>query len=466
MKLEDVPARCFQGVIPSGIATCAPDGTPNVTYLSQVFAVDGTRVALSCQFFNKTKQNALSTGRATVEVYDPLTYEAYRISLRFDHEETEGPLFDRMRVRIDAIASHVGMTGVFKLRSSDVYEVLEVRRVEGFLHPAALAAPPEVEPFRGGELGALQAVSQRVCRARDLDELFTCALDALAEVFGCEHGMIFLLDETGTRLFAIATRGYGEAGVGAEVNVGDGLIGAVARDRSVLRVTGVGAELRYGRAVRTSAQRAGGPRAVKPEIPLPGLVDAQSQIALPLVAGDRLVGVIAVESARAAAFESWHEAFLEIVAAQIAVAIEHASRQDRESPASPEGRRETPTHATGAAPLAPTAAHTRRFKLFAADDCVFVDDEYLVRNLPGRILWRLLETHLATGRTEFSNRELRLDASLGLPPVRDNLESRLVLLRKRLAARDVGVRMEPTSRGHFRLDVTVPLELEVEPGAG
>ena len=50
-------ARCFQGVVPSLIGTADNHGVPNVTYLSQVYYVDEQHVALSCQFFNKTRRN-------------------------------------------------------------------------------------------------------------------------------------------------------------------------------------------------------------------------------------------------------------------------------------------------------------------------------------------------------------------------------------------------------------------------
>ncbi|WP_242356961.1 MULTISPECIES: GAF domain-containing protein [Anaeromyxobacter] len=447
IRLEEL-GPCFPGIVPAQIATCGRDGEPNVTYLSQVQYVDPRRVALSCQFFNKTRRNVEENPLASVLLYHPLTFEAYRLRLRFEHAETEGPLFDTMALRIQVIASHTGMTGVFALRSADVYEVLSVERVEGLLLPADPALEEAAPPLPAGpltEIRGLQVVSDRIARAPDLPALLAGALEALDALFGFSHAMV-LVPAGGAELVAIASHGYGEAALGARARIGAGIIGCVAQRRRMLRVAGVGAELRYGRAVRERLEAAGG-GTLPPEVPLPGLPDAQAQLALPLLVRDRLVGVLAFESRDPLCFDDWDEAFLGIVGNQIAMGM------DRLRPAG-EGTGPFP-----APRLAPAPERRRVFCYYRNDDCVFVDGEYLIRNVPGRILWKLLGQHRREGRTEFTNRELRLDPALGLPAVKDNLESRLILLRRRLQEKCPEVRLVPVRRGRFALELDCAVSL-------
>lgn len=447
VKLETLD-RCFHGIIPGVIATSDRDGVPNVSYISQVQYIDHRHVALSCQFFNKTRQNLDENPRATLELYDPLTFEAYRVGLRFLRSETSGPHYEAMAVRIQAIAAHTGMAGIFKLRSADLFEVLFVEQKHGYI-----TVPPEEQEPRDHralpegpltELRGLQLVSDRVSRAANLDQLLTGALAALDEVFGFQHGMILMPDERGAKLSTVACHGYGDECIGAEVRIGDGLIGAVAAGRRLVRISSVSSDLGYGRAIREQYERTGALAAA--EIPLPGLADAKSQMAIPLIVQDRLVGVLALEAVDTLTFAQWHEAFLQVLANQIASGIDRMAEREDDAP-------------LAVAPAPRDAATRHSFLYYKNDDCVFVDGEYLIRNVPGKILWKILRAYRDEQRAEFSNRELRLDPTLGLPAYKDNLESRLILLRKRLEQKCPAVRIVPTRRGRFQLAVDCELEL-------
>jgi putative methionine-R-sulfoxide reductase with GAF domain/predicted pyridoxine 5'-phosphate oxidase superfamily flavin-nucleotide-binding protein len=464
-SLAPLHASCFQGVIPSILATADADGSPNVTLVSQIHRLDDRHVAVSRQFFNKTTRNLEANPRAAVELYDPLTFEATRLRLRFLRSETGGPLFDAMALRIQAIASHTGMSGVFRLKAADVFEVERVEPIAGFRAAGACPRPDDALTLAGhrSELRGLQWVSERVNRSGDLGSMMDAVLEALDSYFGFRHATVLLADEVSGKLVALASRGYGEAGIGAEVAAGEGLIGTVARERRVLRISGLDQELSYGRAVRREALLAEGVGPLAAEIPLPGLKDARSALVIPLVVRDHLVGVLAAESRDPVAFDEWHEAYLEVLGNQIALGLERmlepgAEERPDAAPAALAAEAAPVIESAAAQALAAASGRRHCFVFYRNDDCVFVDGEYLIRNVPGRILWKLLGQY-REGRTSFSNRELRLDPSLGLPAFRDNLESRLVLLRRRLEQKCSDVRLVPTGRGRFALLVDGPIEL-------
>ena len=125
VRLESL-ATCFQGLIPAQLFTCSSDGIPNAAYLSHVEYVDPEHVALSFQFFNKSRRNIAENPNALVFVPDPDTGQGWSLRLKYMRSETEGPLFDRMALRIEAIASYCGLKGIFKLRAADIYHVLSV----------------------------------------------------------------------------------------------------------------------------------------------------------------------------------------------------------------------------------------------------------------------------------------------------------------------------------------------------
>ena len=204
--------RMMEGVVPPSLCTASPDGMPSVNYLSLVEYVGPQHVALSYQFFNRSRENVLATRRAALTLDDPYTGAGVVMQLEYVRTDTEGPHFERIRAKLAGIASHVGMEKVFHLGGADVYKVLELRRVPGRKElPAALP--------RCDLAANLRLLSERMARCEDLAELLDTTMKGLEELLLIDHAMLWLLDPARDCMVLLASHGYDTRGTGAEISL-------------------------------------------------------------------------------------------------------------------------------------------------------------------------------------------------------------------------------------------------------
>lgn len=463
LTLESL-ASCWQGLIPATLFTCSRDGIPNVAYLSHIEYVDSQHVALSFQFFNKSRRNVAENPNALVRVIDPDTAQGYALRLRLVRSETSGPIFERMALRIEAIASYSGLKGIFKLLAADIYEV---RSIEPVLDDVAGAIARGGDGRRGSAsdprftMRALQDLSVRIHQANDLEDLLDSILAGLEEIFGFNHSMILVPAEDPGVLVMIASRGYPEGGVGAEARIGEGIIGVVAEAQKPIRISGLLRALLYAHTVGERARESG---LCPPErIRLPGLPLPESQLGIPLLVRGELVGVLCIESEEQYRFHEEDKTSIELLGSYLAIAIQNMQLHERAESASETAEPPAPPPIPAATPSPARAAVRREIVYYAGDELIMVDGEYLIRSLPARILWKLLTAREREGRAEFTNRELRLDKSLNLPEFKDNLESRLLLLRRRLDQKCPDIRIVPRARGRFALELSSEVSLSTRP---
>jgi adenylate cyclase len=432
--------RMFEGVIPAAMCTVGEDGMPHICFVSQVEYLDDQHVALSYQFLNRSRRNVLATKRAALSVCDPYTAASVTLQLEYLRTETSGSLFERMRAKLAGIASHSGMEKVFKLQGADVYRVVDIQRVPG---RRELAAPAP----RCDLAQALRAVCDDIARCVEAGELLDRTLAGLQAHLRIDHAMVLMLDQRTQRLVTVASRGYATSGLGSEIPVGHGVAGIAAREGVPIRIGHLSMSQVYARAARQRTEELGLGDMAEVEIPLPGLADPRSQMAVPLRLFGRVQGVLLVESSLDQHFSYDDEDALTVLAGQLALALNLVQKQEAD---------DAPVPAAARKPAGPEVV----VRHHAQQDAVFLDNDYLIKGVAGAIFRKLVADHLADGRTEFSNRELRLDASLKLPDIADNLEVRLLLLQRRLDERQAPLRIEKTGRGRFRLRLERPLRLE------
>jgi GAF domain-containing protein/HAMP domain-containing protein len=162
---------------------------------------------------------------------------------------------------------------------------------------------------RTAQLRASADVGRAAASILDTDQLLREAVNLIADRFGFYYVAVFTLDESGR--FAVLREATGEAGRllkerGHKLDVGGrSMVGAATGLRRPRIALDVGQE-----AVRFAN---------------PLLPETRSEIALPLIVGDRVLGALDAQSTQAAAFDEASAATLQAMADQIAIALNNAA---------------------------------------------------------------------------------------------------------------------------------------------
>ncbi len=166
------------------------------------------------------------------------------------------------------------------------------------------------EKRRAARQATLNRIGKLIAATLDLDDLLQTAVTAIDDELCYGNIAVLLVDRENPDELVLTAR----SGIYADnikgpyrQSVEEGIIGAAARSRRPVFVADVRQDPRY--------------------LPIPGAEDIRSELALPLVAGNRLLGVLNVETTQP--IDRDEAADLELVADQLGVAIANARYFDQ-----------------------------------------------------------------------------------------------------------------------------------------
>jgi signal transduction histidine kinase len=199
--------------------------------------------------------------------------------------------------------------GLLRRTRQPQFEARDIAAVEEFARYAAIAVHNARryadERRRAERLAVVARVARLITGDLHLDDLLDGAAQAIHELLGYENVAIAQIAETEPDTLVV--RSFG--GAYREVIRGEhripftvGLMGAAARRREIVLVNDVTKDPRY--------------------MPTPGVVGPHAELAVPILLGSDVLGVVNVE--RDAPFDADDAEALRIVADQLAVAIENA----------------------------------------------------------------------------------------------------------------------------------------------
>lgn len=151
-------------------------------------------------------------------------------------------------------------------------------------------------------LRVLAHVSQEFSSILEIDELLTKIAITVRALINFDAFSIYLLDQERELLHCRFSQRYDEKVAIENIPLDKGITGAAATSRQPVRVADVTQDPRY----------------------IPSHTDIRSEVAVPLVLRDRVIGVMDLESVRIGFFTDDHVRALGLLAPQIATSVENA----------------------------------------------------------------------------------------------------------------------------------------------
>lgn len=151
-------------------------------------------------------------------------------------------------------------------------------------------------------LRVLAHLSHEFSSILDIDELLTKIALTVRALIAFDSFSIFLIEEDRRRLTCRFSQRYDKKTTTQNIDWGKGITGAAAESRQVIRVPNVKEDPRY---IATES-------------------DIRSEVAVPLIVRDRVIGVMDLESVHIGFFTEDHVRTLTLLAPQIATSVENA----------------------------------------------------------------------------------------------------------------------------------------------
>ena len=168
------------------------------------------------------------------------------------------------------------------------------------------------------ELEIVQRVAVALNASNEVKTIALLMLQLMEEYFDFQHSILLVLRPEEGLLEVVATHGYEVDNLGKTIRVGMGVIGMVAKKQRLMRMANLGAQRKYMQAISKNT----GNEAVAGQIV--GLPDAESQVAIPMMAEDRLLGVLSIESKKINFYNPQDETLVTTLANLGAVSLKNA----------------------------------------------------------------------------------------------------------------------------------------------